>query len=390
MNRLINDYIGIYRDGLLDDILPFWLNHSIDKEYGGYIFSLNRDGTILDTDKGIWQTGRFIWMLSTMYNDVEKREDWLQAALHGADFLEKFGFDTDKRMFFQVNREGLPLRKRRYVFSESFAAIAFASLYKATGKEKYAIKAKECFDIYYNFSTTPGKIEPKYTENRQMKGLGGPMIGIVTAQELRKNLSDNSYTKFIDEWINEIESDFMKPDLGLVMESVGKKGEILDHFDGRTLTPGHSIEAAWFILNEAKYRGGDKRLVDIGCTIIDWMWERGWDKEYGGMLYFIDMKGLPVQEYWHDMKFWWPQNEAAIATLMAYQATGEEKHLKRHEQVMVYTEENFIDSEFGEWYGYLHRDGRLSTDLKGNIYKGPFHIPRMYYRLWKTLADAGY
>jgi N-acylglucosamine 2-epimerase len=179
----------------------------------------------------------------------------------------------------------------------------------------------------------------------------------------------------------------MKPDLKLVMETVGTDASILDNFDGRTLTPGHSIEAAWFILDEARRRGGSPALVNIGTTILDWMWEAGYDKDFGGILYFIDIYGLPVQEYWHDMKFWWPQCETIIATIMAYEATGEQKYFNWFKEIHDYAFSNFPDKEYGEWYGYLHRDGRISVSLKGNLWKGPFHIPRMYLRVWQTLES---
>ena len=118
------------------------------------------------------------------------------------------------------------------------------------------------------------------------------------------------------------------------------------------------------------------------------MWRRGWDAEYGGLLYFVDVNGLPVQEYWHDMKFWWPHNEAIIATLMAYQLTGDAKYARWHQQVHDWAYQHFADPEHGEWYGYLHRDGRISVPLKGNLWKGPFHLPRMQLVCWMLLAEA--
>jgi N-acylglucosamine 2-epimerase len=383
----IHGLMTLYREDLLQNILPFWLKNSIDREDGGYTFCLDRKGKVIDTDKGVWQTGRFIWLLATLYNDIEKNPEWLQAAKHGIDFLEKHCFDTDGRMFFTVDKKGNPVRKRRYVFSESFAAIAFAAYFKASGDQKYAIKAEYLFNQFIRFNTTPGLIAPKYTEHRIMKGMGVPMIGIATAQELRKNLGDPKYTKLIDGWINEIKQDFLNHEYKAVMETVGPKGEFLDHFDGRTLNPGHAIEGAWFILQEAKYRDGNQDLIKLGTTMLDWMWEIGWDKDFGGIYYFRDIKGLPVQEYWHDMKFWWPQNEAIIATLLAYQLTGNEKYAEWHKLVHDWTFDHFPDREFGEWYGYLHRDGRISVDLKGNIWKGPFHIPRMYLNCWKILQE---
>jgi len=385
---LINDiekYITVYRDGLLDDIIPFWIRHSIDNEHGGFSFCLDRDGTIIDTDKGVWMQGRFTWILATLYNEVEQRDEWLNMAIHGADFIKKHCFDTDGRMYFLVDQVGNPIRKRRYVFSEAFSCIAFAALYKATGEKEYEKLARELFNVYERHTSQEGLIPPKFTEHRKMKGMGHPMIGIVTAQEMRKNLNDESYTSYIDRWIEEIREDFLNYEYQAVMETVGPGGEFLDHFDGRTLTPGHAIEGAWFIFEEAHIRNEDPELIETGTTMLDWMWEIGWDKEYGGIYYFRDVKGLPVQEYWHDMKFWWPQNETIIATLWAYTLTGDEKYANWHEMIHHWVFKYFPDPEFGEWYGYLHRDGRISSKMKGNVWKGPFHVPRMYLKAWRIL-----
>ena len=228
---------------------------------------------------------------------------------------------------------------------------------------------------------------PKFTDERPMLGLGPRMITIVTAQELRANLGAEPYlTAWIDRCIDEIRRLFVKPELRVVMESVGPNGEIIDHFDGRTLNPGHAIEGAWFILHEGKVRR-DQALVGLGCDMLDWMWERGWDKEHGGILYFRDVYGKPVQEYWHDMKFWWPHDEAIIATLLAHELTGELKYARWHQMVHDWAHSRFGDPEFGEWFGYLHRDGRISVPLKGNLWKGAFHHPRMQWYCWQTLRE---
>jgi N-acylglucosamine 2-epimerase len=221
-----------------------------------------------------------------------------------------------------------------------------------------------------------------------MIGMGPRMIAIVTAQELRANLGDDAANGWIDRCIDEIRRYFVKADLRVVMESVGPNGEIVDHFDGRTLNPGHAIEGAWFIMHEGKLRG-DKALVRLGCDMLDWMWERGWDAQYGGILYFRDVYGKPVQEYWQDMKFWWPHNETIIAALLAYQLTGDPKYAQWHQQVHDWTYRHFPDPEYGEWYGYLHRDGRISVPLKGNLWKSFFHLPRMQWYCWRLLEEMG-
>ena len=379
----------VYRDGLLLDTLPFWLRNSVDREHGGFLLCQDRDGTVIDTDKGLWQQGRFAWLLATLYETVEPRGEWLELARHGIDFIRRHGFDKDGRMFFQVTREGRPLRKRRYVFTECFAVAALAAYAKAAGDEEARDQALELFRLVVRHLTTPGLLAPRTDpRTRPMKGLAGPMIGIVTAQILRRVTEDPICDEQIEVWIDEIERHFVKPELEAVLEVVGANGELIDHFDGRTLNPGHALEAAWFLMEEARHRGGDRRLLELGTTIVDWMWARGWDREYGGILYFTDVKGLPVQEYWHDMKFWWPQTEAIVATLMAHRLTGDPKYAGWHQQAHDWAYRHFPDPEHGEWFGYLHRDGRISSTLKGNLWKGPFHLPRMQLIGWKLLEGS--
>jgi N-acylglucosamine 2-epimerase len=378
-----------YRDGLLTSTLPFWFPRSVDEEQGGFMFSRARDGALLDSDKSIWLQGRAVWLLATLYHEVEPRPEWLAWARHGLEFLRRYGFDDDGRMFFLVARDGRPLRKRRYIFSESFTIMALAAYARAAVDEAALCEAVALYERVLYSLRTPGILEPKWnTQTRPMKGLAVPMILLITAQTLRDCGADVALcTKWIDDAIGEIRSDFMHPEFEAVLETVGPRGEFLDHFDGRTLTPGHSIEAAWFILNEARRRRDDPSLMQTGLTILDWMWERGWDKEHGGITYFVDVKGMPVQEYWHDMKFWWPQNEAIIATLMAWRMTGDLKYARRHQLIHDWAYAHFPDSACGEWFGYLHRDGRISSTIKGNTYKGAFHLPRMELVCWQLMAE---
>lgn len=372
-----------YRRALLDDCVPFWFPRCVDTQYGGFFSALDRDGSLLDTDKSVWAQGRMTWMLATLHNTVEPRDDWMASIRTGLAFIDQHCFDADGRMFFQVTREGRPIRKRRYAFSESFAAIAHAAYAKASGNEHSAERAHALFDLFVDWSFTPGKMPPKFTDVRPMIGMGPRMIALVTAQELRANLgADAKLEGWIDRCMEEIERWFVKPDLECVMEVVDPDGGIVDHFDGRMLNPGHAIEGAWFILHEGKHRK-DPGLIRLGCRMLDWMWARGWDAEFGGLFYFRDVDGKPVQEYWHDMKFWWPHDEALIATLLAYQLTGDEKYGRWHQLVHDWSFQHFADPVHGEWYGYLHRDGRLSVPLKGNLWKSFFHHPRA---LWYCMG----
>ncbi len=384
------ELLGIYRDGLLHDTLPFWIPRAIDREHGGYFTCFDQDGSLLQTDKPIWFQGRFAWLLSTLYDTVEARPEWLELARHGLEFLDRHGYDTDGRMFFSVTREGRPLRKRRYVFSELFAVIALAAYGRAAKDAGRTQQALDLFRRVLQYLDTPGFLPPKTDPGtRPLKGLSVPMILIVTAQELRKSSPDPVCAEVIDRCVAEIERDFLKPEWQCLLECVGPQGEFYDDFDGRLINPGHSLEAGWFILEEARLRGGDPRLTRLGCTIIDYSIEQGWDPEHGGILYYRDARGLPATEYWHDMKFWWPHNEAIIAMLLAWQLTGEAKYARWHAMVHDWAYAHFPDPLHGEWFGYLHRDGSVSTRLKGNLWKGPFHLPRMQWYCWQRLREWG-
>jgi N-acylglucosamine 2-epimerase len=385
LNQSHAHFLALYRDTLLDDIIPFWMKHGIDRKNGGIWTCLDRDGSLVDDDKSVWFQGRAGWMFATLYNEVEMREDWLEIARSCVDFIENYCIDTDGRLYFHVTTDGRPIRKRRYVYSESFASIAHAALYRATGELKHKQRATELFQIYLDWSFNPGVMPAKFTQSRPMIGLAPRMIAIATAQELRKNLITTEFDGLIDQCINEIELKFMHPDLEAVLEQVSPDGQFVNHADGRLINPGHALECAWFILDESRVRGGVPRLNEIGLKITDWMWRWGWDEQHGGIIYFRDALNRPVQEYWHDMKFWWPQNEAIIATLLAYSISGQAKYAEWHRSASEWAFRHFSDPEFGEWYGYLHRDGRVSQPCKGTLWKGPFHLPRMLLKCWQIL-----
>ena len=378
-NRVYLSYwAGRYKADLVENILPFWMQHGLDPEHGGVYTAVDRDGTLMDSNKSVWFQGRFAFVCSFAYNHIERNPVWLEAAKHTIDFIERYCTDSDGHMFFEVTADGIPVRKRRYVFSEGFAAIAMSEYAIASGDRSYGQKALELFKRILHMASTPGFLEPKFREGFVGKGHSLTMILINTASRIREAVgSDPVLTAQIDRSIAEIWNDFMHPEFRAVLETVGPNGEFLDSMAGRVINPGHCIETSWFLLEEARFRGWDSQLTEMALTILDWSWEWGWDNEYGGIINFRDCKGFPPQDYSQDMKFWWPQTEAIIATLYAYLATRDEKYLRMHRMINEYTYGHFPDVQYGEWYGYLHRDGTVAQPAKGNLFKGPFHIPRM-------------
>ncbi|MBR0525077.1 MAG: AGE family epimerase/isomerase [Prevotella sp.] len=375
-----------YKDELLNNVMPFWMKYGWDRKHGGVYTCLNRDGSLMDTTKSVWFQGRFAFVCAFAYNNVERRQEWLDAARSTLDFIERYCFDANGHMYFSITDDGRPLRKRRYVFSETFAAIAMSEYALATGDMSYAQKALKVFEDTQRFLATPGFLEPKFEAGVELQGHSIVMILINVGSRIRAVLPDDKLTQQIDESIERLRRYFIHPEFKCLLETVGPNGEFIDTNLTRTINPGHCIETAWFIMEESKLRGWDEGLTQLALQIFDWSWDWGWDEQYGGIINFRDCKNLPPQDYSQDMKFWWPQCEAIICSLYAYLATGDEKYRQRHQLISDWTYSHFPDTEFGEWYGYLHRDGTVAQPAKGNLFKGPFHIPRMLVKSY-TLCN---
>jgi len=376
---------GFYNKSL-HDVMAFWSKYAPDNEHGGIFTCLDREGNIYNTDKSVWFQGRALWMYSKMYNAIEKRNEWLETAKSTYDFLNKHCADETGKMFFTVTREGKPLQKRRYVFSETFAISGMAEYYKASGDETALKKAKALFDKVLKIYKDPTGITPKIDPNTRMtKNHSMPMILLSTLQNLREIETEPHYDTLAQEFVNTIFQDFYKPEYKALFENVGLKGERLDSPQGRLINPGHAIETAWFIMREGLYHSDKemtKKAVDIlGCSL-----ETGWDKEHGGILYFVDIENKPPEQLEWDMKLWWPHTEALYATLLAHNITGERKYEEWFDKLHEYSFSHFADPEFGEWFGYLHRDGTVSNTLKGSMWKGPFHLPRALLLIAQELS----
>ncbi len=378
MNRKYFEELQQFYNKELEETLSFWYNYGYDKEHGGFYTCLERNGDVYDADKSVWAQGRGMWVFARAYNFIKKDPRYLKAAQDAYDFVTKHCFDTDGRMWFTVTGDGKGIQKRRYWFSESFTVVGSAELYRATKDEKYLQTARKTFDTMLKVKTGVIKTEPKYNpEVIQCISLASPMILLVTSQILREIDVEKKdyYHQIINDSIAEIKL-HVHPEAKAVFENVNPDGSQVSGSRGRLVNPGHSIEASWFLMTEAVYRQNDQQLMDLALNILNWSFDLGWDVKEGGLRYFVDVENKPVQALEWDMKLWWPHNEMLIAFLMAYKLTKDEHYLQQYRLVHDYAFGHFKDNQFGEWYGYLHRDGTVSTDLKGNIFKGPFHLPR--------------
>lgn len=367
-----------YKSDLINKILPFWLDNAIDYENGGIYTSLDREGNIYGREKSVWFQGRALWVLTKAYNTVDKNDAYLKAAKCIYDFLPTCT-DIDGRMYFTVTADGKELQKRRYYFSETFAAIGCAEYYKATGDQMAFQLAEQYYDVAYRCYKGELKNTPKFNaDNYPFKGLSPVMIMLATSQVMQTmdpSVKDKYRAKAAD-FLQEVLNGGFLTEKAL-FENVTVDGKTVDSPTGRIVNPGHSMEAAWFVMCQGLLMN-DPSVIEKGREIIDITLPLGWDEKHGGIIAFTDVSGKPPVQLEWDMKLWWPQCETMIAARMAYLIFKDEKYNTLYKNLKAYCEKYFIDEEYGEWYGYLHYDNTPSTTLKGNIFKGPFHIPRLY------------
>ena len=370
----------------LDRCVNFWLKNGMDSVHGGVYTCLYRTGKIFSTDKSVWMQGRCGWIFAFLCSRYGVKPEWLAASKSCLDFMEKYCINrgAGDRMYFTVTEDGQPLRQRRYCFSEAFYAMANAEYYGVTGEKECLDRARRAYDLYWELNhgmADPTGLGPKtIPETRTGRSFGIPMIYLNVTSVLMR--VDPEHRKLYEEraksCVDDIFAYHVHPELKCVLENVGPNGEArLNYTEGRIVNPGHDIEGVWFLLEQAA-RTNDPSLVEKAETIFNWAITAGWDKEYGGLLYFVDCLGNPPEAYEHDMKLWWPHDEILIASLMLYRDTGKQEYLDWFYKTLDYSKAHFSDPEYGEWYGYLRRDGKPTEPAcKGSTFKGPFHLPRM-------------
>ncbi|MBL7473257.1 AGE family epimerase/isomerase [Robertkochia sediminum] len=376
-------YSERYKNTLLNDIIPFWEKNSLDKEYGGYFTCLDHKGRVFDKDKFLWLQGRQAWLFSMLYNKVEKNPKWLDIAKSGIDFLREYGMDEQGNFYFSVTRTGEPLVKAYNIFSDCFAAMAFSQYaIAANDEEAKELARKTYFNILSRKDNPKGPYE-KNTGIRPLQGFSLPMILSNLVLELEDILLPEEVDSTIDYSVKQVMEVFLDKESGLIFENVLPDGSHDDSFNGRLLNPGHGIEAMWFMI-DIGVRKNDRVLIDKAAETILNILDYSWDKQYGGIFYFLDAKGFPPQQLEWDQKLWWVHLETLVALAKAWEHTGNPEVKKWYEKVHEYAWSHFSDPENGEWFGYLNRRGEVLLNLKGGKWKGCFHVPRAMYQCWRS------
>lgn len=379
-------YAEFYRSRLLEDVLPFWARHSPDRDCGGYLTCLNRRGEVFDTDKFMWLQGRQVWTFARMFRHVRRDEGWLDLARLGAEFIRDHGFDPDGRVYFALDREGNPYANP-CIFSDCFCAMGLAEYAAAAGAGWARRLAMDTYGSIQRWLEARSDPYPKCVPGaRPMESMVYDMINVNLSLELASTIDEPLFRERGTASMERIIGLFVDRREGLVFEHVRPDGSHPDTFKGRLVTPGHALECLWFLIDAARTWGRDDIAAKAVEAVPD-MLEFGWDDKYGGFFYFLDARGKPPEQLEWDQKLWWVHGEALVALLVAYRQTGRDEFARWFEKVHDYTWERFHDGEFGEWFGYLHRGGEVSLQLKGGKWKGCFHVPRSVWQCWRVLEE---
>src|SRR5258708_11873643 len=370
---MLRAYASRYREELLQRVIPFWMNHSLDREHGGYFTCLTREGAVYDSRKYVWLQGRAVWMLAKLYNEVEQRREWIDAARLILDFLRKHARDAEGRYYFSLSRDGRPSFFQRKPYSAVFAMLGMLEFSKATGD---AAMKQEALDLFWRIRSwidDPGLLgRPTLAGAPKLRALADVMIVASMACEIARIDADPRYRDVLRKCVEQ-SRDFYDPARRVFFEYAPLDASLPE---GRFFCPGDSIECAWFLLHALEFApdaAAEKMLLDS----IEGSLEMGWDREFGGLYYFVDGEGLPPLPLESNMKLSWPHTEAIYATILAYSNKRDPKWLSWFCKVDTYALTHFSDAAHGEWFGYCDRRGQLTNSAKANNYKASFHCPRI-------------
>ncbi|CAL8346551.1 unnamed protein product [Merluccius merluccius] len=377
----------------LDRVVDFWLTHSHDPDHGGFFTCLGKDGHVYDELKYVWLQGRQVWMYCRLYRTMERfhKPEILQAAKAGGEFLRRFArVPSDSwKCAFCLTKDGKAVKIQRTIFSECFYIMAMDELSRVTGDKDMQAEAEKMMDHIIHWV----RVDPSELGRTQLPGeepvnsMAVPMMLLCLVQQLTEERDHDLVEKYREtgNWCVKQILQHIQRDGTAILENVSLEGAELSGCQGRLQNPGHALEAGWFLLQYCT-KNGDESLQSTAISkFIELQFQIGWDKEHGGLFYFLDVDGhCPTQLEW-SMKLWWPHCEALIALLMAYNNTKKPTLLDRFAEVYEYTFSHFSDPENGEWFGYLTQEGKVALDFKGGPFKGFFHVPRCLYMCERIL-----
>lgn len=380
-----------YRHELFGSVVPFWLQHAVDRQHGGLHSCIGDDGVVQSTDKYMWSQLRGLWTFSALYNRMQgsaaRHEGWLGQAgtdpqawldvAHGIyRFVSQHGQDEQGRWVFARQGDGAPHTGYTSIYTDGFALLGLTEYARATGNDDALASALATFKRVRALLAAPGSYpSDPYPLPEGVQAHGVAMIFSLAFFELALLSGQADVMNAALEEAEKVMGLFRRPQERYVLEFLDASGEPMDSPRGRAIVPGHAIESMWFMLHIYQHVGNEQRMAEaIEC--IRWHTELGWDAEHGGLLLARDAAGGEAWWPFANSKLWWPQTEAMYALLLAHELSGEAWCLDWFRRVDEYAFAHYPVPQHGEWTQRLDRYGRKFTETVALPVKDPFHLPR--------------
>ncbi|SMO34223.1 AGE family epimerase/isomerase [Gracilimonas mengyeensis] len=371
---------------LLSDIVPYWLNNTVDHKNGGFIGRITYDNEpVFDAGKGAILTARVLWTFSSIYRRIQK-EEYRTMADHAYKYLTSKLWDEEYGgVYWMVTANGEPKDTRKHVYVQAFAIYALSEYYLAFHKEEALEQAKELYHL----------IEDKCTDSEN----GGYYESYTYAWQLMDDvrLSDKdinepksmnthlhvleAYTNLYRCWPDELVAERLSQLIDIFAgHIVNPERSSMHTFLGEDWEPrsdeisfGHDIEASWLLIEAAEVLGNYPRreeVKSISLSLAKAVMKDGLDQN-GGLLNEADSSGIT-----DDNKDWWPQAEAIVGFYNAWQLTGDPEFLAASCSVWDFIQKYVLDKKYGEWHEKVTRMGVPHKLDKVRSWKCPYHNSR--------------
>lgn len=383
----------------LNSILEWWMKFMVDEKNGGFYASVNNENIPVENEaKGIVLNSRICWAFSAAYLQNNKTE-YLQIAKRAFEYIKEFFVDKEYGgVFWSVNEHGEMQDGRKQIYGIAFTIYAFAEYFKASKNEEALTIAKNLFAVIERYSFDKNKTGYLEALSRDWS----------IADDLRLSEKDDNEKKTMNTHLHVIEA---YANLYTVWKDEGLKNEIillLNNFDdyiinhqnfhlnlfmdedwnvhSTLVSYGHDIEAAWLLQECAEIISDSsqiKKYKDYSIKLTDAALE-GWDEKHNGLWYEYE----PATNHWLKEKHWWPQAEAMVGFLNAYQLTQNEKYLDYSISALNFIKENLKDANHGEWFWGIEENKKIMDKEKAGFWKCPYHNTRACLEIIKRVQSV--
>lgn len=388
MNKaLLEDYISRIDSEVRENILPFWIKHAVAADRGGFHGEVSNDLKIRPgEERGGLLTSRILWTYSAAYRRYP-RSEYLEMARRAHDDMFTTFWDHEYGgVYWSVTESGEPLQDRKQIYGQAFALYALSEYCRATEEPKVLEQATALFRLIDKHARDPehgGYFEAYSRDWAIMDDVRLSPIDMNEPKSQNTNLHVmEAFTNLLRVWPDPELRQRQAELVGVMQDRVLDASSLhLGLFFDEAwqlktdkISYGHDIEAGW-LLQEATEVLGDTALVEkvrgIATGIAAVTLKEGVDAD-GSIYYLGGTKGLVSRD-----REWWPQAEAVVGFLNAFQNSGDERFLDAALKSWDYIEKHVIDHEKGEWFSLIKPDGRVDADRpKIGFWKCPYHNAR--------------